>query len=155
DLGALTVGGNDASGGAGWLRQSDAGLIVVTSRERDPQAWGRHTELHPVGWLDVATGAQVLVDLAPDAGPPEYAEVLSERLGGLPLALHHAGSQLASPFAAERTFGEYARALDERFGRLMGRGADDDRAIVTRTWELSLDALAARGRPQARPLLRV
>lgn len=42
-----------------------------------------------------------------------------------------------------------------RFGQLMGHGADDDRAIVTSTWELSLDALAARGRPQARPLLRV
>ena len=155
DLGALTVGGNDAASGAGWLRPSAAGLTVVTSREGNPQAWGRHAELHPVGWLDSMTGAQVLADLAPGAGPIEDAAALSERLGGLPLALHHAGSQLASPFAAEPTFAEYAQALDDRFGRLMGRGAADDRAIVTRTWELSLDALAARGRPQARPLLRI
>ncbi len=155
DLGALTVGGFDAASGAGWLRPSTAGLIIVTSREQDPQAWGRHADLHPVGWLDPVTGGQVLADLAPDAGPAGDATALSERLGGLPLALHHAGSQLASPFAAEKTFTEYARALDERFGRLMGHGAADDRAIVTRTWELSLDALAARGRPQARPVLRV
>jgi hypothetical protein len=46
-------------------------------------------------------------------------------------------------------------ALDERFGRLMGHSGADDRAVITSTWELSLDALAARGRPQARPLLRV
>ena len=155
DLEALTVGGNDAAGGAGWLRPSAAGLIIVTSREGNLQAWGRHAELHPVGWLDAATGAQVLADLAPEAGPAEDAAALSDRLGGLPLALHHAGSQMASPFAAERTFAAYARALDERFGRLMGHGAADDRAIVTRTWELSLDALAGRGRPQARPLLQV
>jgi len=155
DLGALTVGGNDAAGGAGWVRPTTSGLVIVTSRARDPQAWGRHAELHAVGWLDAATGAGVLADLAPDAGALKDAAALSERLGGLPLALHHAGSQLASPFAAERTFAEYARALGERFERLMGHGAADDRAIVIRTWELSLDALAATGRPQARPLLRV
>jgi hypothetical protein len=155
DLAALEVGGNDAPGGAGWLRPSAAGLIIVTSRERDPAVWGQHTDLHAVGWLDAVIGAQVLTDLAPGAGPARDAAALAERLGGLPLALHHAGSQLASQFAAERTFAGYARALDERFGRLMGRGAADDRAVITTTWELSLDALAARGRPQARPLLRV
>jgi tetratricopeptide (TPR) repeat protein len=155
DLGALAVGGNDVAGGAGWLRPSGAGLIVVTSREQNPQLWGRHSELHTVGWLDPVTGSHVLTDLAPEAGSIEEAAALSERLGGLPLALHHAGSQLGSPFAAERTFTEYGRALDARFERLMGHGAADDRAIVTRTWELSLDALAVRGRPQARPLLRV
>jgi len=155
DLAALAVYGSDAAGGAGWLRPSGAGLIIVTSREGDRRAWGRHAELHPVGWLDAASGAQVLADLAPGAGPPEDGAALSERLGGLPLALHHAGSQLASEFTAERTFREYTRALDERFSRVMGRGATNDRAVVTRTWELSLDGLAARGRPQARSLLRV
>jgi tetratricopeptide (TPR) repeat protein len=155
DLSALTVGGNDVGGGAGWIRPSASGLIMVTSRESDQRAWGRNTEIHPVSWLDAATGGQVLADLAPAAGTSGEAAALSQRLGGLPLALHHAGSQLASEFAAEQTFTSYARALDERFGRLMGRGAADDRAIVTSTWELSMDALAARGRPQARPLLRV
>src|SRR5260221_8238603 len=37
----------------------------------------------------------------------------------------------------------------------MDHGPGDERAIVTSTWELSLDTLAAHGRPQARPILRV
>ncbi len=76
------------------------------------------------------------------------------RLGGLPLALHHAGSYLASPFAAEATFAEYEHALSARFGELMGRG-DEDRAKVIVTWELSLAALDAQGKQHARPLLQV
>ena len=155
DLAALAVSGAGAGEGTGWIRPAASGLIVVTSRISDPHAWGRHVEVHAVGWLDPATGAQVLADLAPGAGSLEDAAALSERLGGLPLALHHAGSHLASDFAAERTFTDYTQALESRFGHLMGHGAEGDRAIVTSTWELSLDALAARGRPQARPLLRV
>jgi tetratricopeptide (TPR) repeat protein len=155
DLSVLRVNGNDVSGGAGWIRSAASGLILITSRESDPEAWGRHAELHPVRWLDAAYGGQMLKDLAPNSGSLTEAAALSERLGGLPLALHHAGSQLASEFAVEQTFKDYTRALDVRFEPLMGRGVDDDRAIVTRTWELSLDALAAKGRPQARPLLRV
>ena len=170
DPDVLAIDGADAASGAGWLRPVTAGtqgLIIVTSRDRDARTWGRHAEVHPVGWLDPAAGGQVLTDLAPRAGSAAEAEALSDRLGGLPLALNHAGSQLASDFAIESKFAGYTRALDERFGRLMGGqasspdggtaqpGGGRDRAIVTGTWELSLDALAARGRPQARPLLRV
>ena len=64
---------------------------------------GRHAELHAVGWLDAEHGAQMLRDLAPDSGSLRNAMVLSERLGGLPLALHNAGSQLASESVAEQT----------------------------------------------------
>ena len=167
DPGVLAIGDADAASGAGWLRPTTSatpgtrGRIIVTSRVRDAQTWGRHAEVHPVGWLDPVTGGQVLTDLASHAGSAAEAEALSDRLGGLPLALHHAGSQLASEFATEPKFAGYTRALDERFERLMGGGQGaapggrDDRAIVTGTWELSLDALAARGRPEARPLLRV
>ena len=155
DLDVLAVGGSSADGGAAWIRSSRSGLLIVTSRVSDPQAWGRYVELHKVGWLDTATGARILLDLAPAAGSEGDAAALSGRLGGLPLALHHAGLQLASDFAGERTFVGYVRLLDERFGRLMDHGPADDRAVVTWTWELSLNALAAKGCPQARPLLRV
>jgi tetratricopeptide (TPR) repeat protein len=37
----------------------------------------------------------------------------------------------------------------------MGAGRADDRAVVTSTWELSLDSLKTQGVPQARPLLRI
>jgi hypothetical protein len=52
DLDALAVGGTTADSGAGWLRPCNSGLILVTSRVGDPRAWGRHAELHAVGWLD-------------------------------------------------------------------------------------------------------
>ena len=155
DLDALALNGIGSVSGSGWLRPSTSGLIVVTSRISDARAWGRHSELHAVGWLDTEAGAQVLADLAPAAGSLEEAAALSARLGNLPLALHHAGLQLVSDFAAERTFAGYLEALGERFGRLMSRGSAADRAIVTGTWEVSLDALAAAGRPQARSLMRV
>lgn len=155
DLRLLTVDGNEVSSGAGWIRPSAAGVVLVTSRESRQAEWGRHAALHPVGDLTPADGAQVLMDLAPGGGTVKDARALSARLGGLPLALHHAGSQLASEFAAEQTFKGYAHALGERFQQLMGRGMADDRAIVTRTWEVSLDVLAASGRPAARPLLRI
>lgn len=155
DLRLLTVDGNEVSSGAGWIRPSTAGLVLVTSRESSQREWGRHAVLHPVGDLIPDDGAQVLMDLAPASGPVEDARALSARLGGLPLALHHAGSQLASEFAAEQTFKAYTHALGKRFEQLMGRGMADDRAIVTRTWEVSLDMLAASGRQAARPLLRI
>lgn len=52
DPGALAIAGNDASGGGGWIGPSASGLIIVTSRENNPRVWGRHAELHAVGWLD-------------------------------------------------------------------------------------------------------
>ena len=110
--------------------------------------------VHPVGPLEVDEGGRVLADLAPGAGDAAAARVLAGRLGGLPLALHQAGSYLASPFAMEQTFTAYGQALAERFGVLLGRG-NYDRARVTSTWELSLDALAAQGLGQVRALLRV
>ena len=154
DLAALAVGGQEARSGSGWLRRSRAGLVVVTSRVRDRQAWGPVVELHRLETLGEEDGSQVLLDLAPAGGDEDAARSLSARLGGLPLALHHAGSYLSSPFATEVSFKGYERALSARFAELMGRG-DDDRAKVIATWELSLAALEAQGAGQARPLLRV
>ena len=115
---------------------------------------GTDGRVHRVGPLDSPDGGQALLDLAPGAGNVSQAAGLSSRLGGLPLALHQAGTYLASPFAAQRTFESYAQVLEERFAELLGRG-DDDRARVTGTWEVSLAALDARGCPQARLLLRL
>ena len=154
DLAALAAADRRAGEAAGWLRRTQAGLVLVTSRIGDPQVWGPVARVHRVGSLDEVDGAQVLLDLAPDAGDTAEAARLSSRLGGLPLALHQAGAYLASPFAAHRTFEAYCQALEGHFGQLLGRG-DEDRARVTGTWELSLTALAARGCPQARALLRV
>ena len=150
----LAVAGRRASDAAGWLRSTQAGLVLVTSRSGDARAWGPVAGVHRVGPLDSPDGGHALLDLAPGAGSVRQAAGLSSRLGGLPLALHQAGSYLASPFAAQRTFESYGHALEERFAEFLGRG-DDDRARVTGTWEISLAALERRGCPQGRLLLRL
>ena len=154
DLAALAAGGRPPSSGSGWLRSTRSGLVLVTTRMGNLKAWGPVAQVHRLEPLDETDGAQVLLDLAPGAGDRAAARSLSAQLGGLPLALYQAGSYLASPFATAATFALYQRALSVRFAELMGRGTED-RARVIATWELSLDALAAQGLGQARPLLRV
>ena len=147
--------------GTGWLRADPAGLVIVTTRIRDPQVWGTRVTLRELKPLDDEAGAEVLRDLAPEVTDPggHEARDLSRRLGGLPLALHLAGAYLGSPFARWSTFAGYREALDgvelpAAIADIDERGADIH-ATVQRTWDLSLDALATEGRPQARPLLLV
>jgi len=147
--------------GTGWLRADPAGMVIVTTRHRDPQVWGTGVTLRELKPLDEEASAEVLRDLAPDVTDPggHQARELSRRLGGLPLALHLAGAYLGSPFARWSTFAGYHEALDSvelpaALADIEGPGADV-RADVQRTWDLSLDALAAEGRPQARMLLFV
>ena len=147
--------------GTGWLRPDPAGMVIVTTRIRDPQVWGTRVTLRELKPLDDEAGAEVLRDLAPEVADPggHEARELSRRLGGLPLALHLAGTYLGSPFARWSTFAGYREALDgvelpAALTDIEEQGADIH-ATVQRTWDLSLDALAAEGRPQARPLLLV
>ena len=147
--------------GTGWLRPGPAGMVIVTTRNLDPQAWGSWVALRELRPLDDEAGAEVLRDLAPHVPDPgdREARALSARLGGLPLALHLAGSYLGSSVARWSTFAGYHRALDgvelsTALDDLDEPGADR-RDTVQRTWDLSLDALSAGGRPQARPLLLV
>jgi len=147
--------------GTGWLRADPAGMVIVTTRNRDPQVWGTGVTLCELKPLDEEASAEVLRDLAPEVADPggHQARELSRRLGGLPLALHLAGAYLGSPFARWSTFAGYHEALDSvelpaALADIEGPGADV-RADVQRTWDLSLDALAAEGRPQARMLLFV
>lgn len=107
---------------------------------------------------DLSAG-QVLTGLAPEIADADdkQARARGRRLGGLPLALHLAGSYLASPFARWHAFDDYRRALDtvELPSALakLDDSATDSRAAIQQTRELSLDALASAGCPRARPLL--
>jgi hypothetical protein len=156
DIQILAVHGRQVRDGNGWVRSSRSGLVMVSSRDGDPRHWGRSSELHSVGWLSDEDGGRVLLDLAPRAGSRLDAEALSGRLGGLALALHHAGLQLSSPFAEQRKFRDYQNSLESRFPLLLqSPDALEDREIVARTWELSLNQLARSGLPQARAILEV
>jgi tetratricopeptide (TPR) repeat protein len=144
---------------AGWLRPDPSGMVIVTTRNKDPRTWGHGITIRELAPLGKDDAAKILADLAPGVRDPggSQARELGRRLGGLPLALHLAGSYLASPFARWHTFAEYHHALDSV--HLPAALADldeplaDARTAIQRTWDLSLDGLAAGGQPQARPLL--
>jgi hypothetical protein len=157
EAGALTVMGREVRHGDGWVRGATSGLVLVTTRLRDPNVWGHSVELHYVNWLTDGAGAEVLCDLAPHAGTSAEAIDLSKRLGGLPLALHQAGSYIANSLdPATRTFAGYRHELATHFPELMKPAYElTDRELVTSTWELSLDQLAESGKFAARPLLEV
>jgi tetratricopeptide (TPR) repeat protein len=144
---------------SGWLRADPSGMVILTTRVRDPKTWGRGVALRELRPLDDAAAAKVLTDLASDDTDQggNQAIALGRRLGGLPLALHLAGSYLASPFAQRHGFADYRQALDG--AGLADALADLDdpgamaRANIQRTWDLSLAALDADECPQARSLL--
>jgi tetratricopeptide (TPR) repeat protein len=143
----------------GWLRPDPAGMVIVTTRNKDPRVWGPGVMLRELAALDAEDGAKILADLAPNVLDPggQQARELSRRLGGLPLALQLASSYLASPFAGWHTFAAYQQALDgvELPAALadLDTSATGPRSTIQRTWDLSLDALDRSGQPQARPLL--
>jgi tetratricopeptide (TPR) repeat protein len=153
------AGAASPADGTGWLRPDLPGMVVVTTRVKDPRIWGFWVKLRELRPLDEDTAGRVLADLAPNVPDPtrEESRELGRRLGGLPLALHLAGSYLASPFARWHSFAGYQRALDSAdlpnvLSDLDGVGAEG-RVTIQQTWDLSLDALSAGGLAHARPIL--
>jgi tetratricopeptide (TPR) repeat protein len=147
--------------GTGWARAGRQGLVIVTSRQRDRRFWPPAAIVEPVGLLPIREAARILRDLAKDAGTFDQAKALAHRLGRLPLALHLAGRYLGDSYAVYETFDAYREALesDPTAIKLLELHHKDpeagDRMRVMLTWELSLDALAKHGLPEARPLLRL
>lgn len=148
----------------GWLRSSPRGTVLVTTRQSAAH-WWTDAELHHVDVLPSDAAAQVLRDLAPQTGTLEEAKGVADRLGRLPLALTLAGGFLAHQVIDPWTMEKYGSHLD---GKLDGpeqvdfidQGADslrseDSRRLVSRTWQLSLDALTALGLPESTALLRL
>jgi tetratricopeptide (TPR) repeat protein len=145
----------------GWLRTSPAGIVIITSRQAAAH-WWPGAELLQFGVLPRDEAALVLRDLAPHAGTVEDAARVADRLGRLPLALTLAGGFLAHQVIAPWTMAYYGRQLDGGEGldpiELIDQGAvggSDSRHLLSRTWQLSLDALANQGLPEASSLLRL
>jgi hypothetical protein len=156
DGSAARPAGAAGQNGTGWVRPSRRGLTIVTSRDADQETWGSDARLVPLEPLNETDAARALLDLAPGAGDEAEARLLARRLGGLPLALHLAGSYLRSTVVYCTTFTAYAEVLGgDRGLRLLDGSGSPDRSVVTRTWEISLDNLARDGVPQARNLLRL
>jgi tetratricopeptide repeat protein/NB-ARC domain-containing protein len=175
DLDMLRMGTARLRDGTGWVRPAGSlGLVVVTTRDADPEACGTWARLQSIGALPPDKAALVLADHAGGAaelGTAEQALRLAERLGGLPLALRLAGSYLAEavqvPAAFSgpdtlRSYAEYRKVLedgglDRAFPVSRGRELTREQAreVIGRTWELSLDLLEHRDIPEARVMLRL
>ncbi|MFD8597574.1 tetratricopeptide repeat protein [Kitasatospora sp. NPDC059646] len=143
----------------GWLRTSPRGIVLVTTRQAATR-WWPGAELCQVGVLPREDAAAVLRDLAPESGSAEDAAQVADRLGRLPLALTLAGSFLAHQVLDPWTLADYDRSLTTGEGLAALDGATgladrDGRHLLHTTWQLSLDALAAQGLPDAGILLRL
>lgn len=98
-------------------------------------------------------------------GSVEDAAEVADRLGRLPLALTLTGGFLAHQMIDPWTLADYSRRLDGGGSglsptdpiELIDQGAaavgGDSRHLLSHTWQLSLDALAAQGLPDAGRLL--
>ncbi|MEW1750840.1 tetratricopeptide repeat protein [Streptomyces angustmyceticus] len=143
----------------GWLRASPRGMTLVTSRQAVDPAWhGVRARLHRVEMLPVMEAAQLLHDLAPGDHQPDAILRLAQRLGCHPLALTLAAGFLSQQLLESWTIEEYLERLGEDPVALLDRGAEAEsgaRERLSRTWQLSLDALEARGLPEAVAVLRL
>ncbi|WP_328328178.1 tetratricopeptide repeat protein [Streptomyces sp. NBC_00455] len=143
----------------GWLRSSPRGTVLVTSRQSADPAWtGAGARIHRVDVLPAVEGAQLLHDLAPGDHQPEATMRLAARLGFHPLALTLAGGFLSQQLLESWTVEEYLERLGEDPATLLDRGASLEsgaRERLSRTWQLSLDALEHRGLPEATAVLRL
>ncbi|MBB5825617.1 tetratricopeptide repeat protein [Micromonospora carbonacea] len=146
--------------GTGWLRPSGQGLVLVTSRVGSPHPWGRAAEVIRLGPLAEGPAAQMLLDLT-GGGSEAAARRLARRLGGLPLALKVAGSDIGWEFSRWESLADYESALDAgdvtgllHVDRGVG-GPPDPRQVPATTFEISLASLTGEGLPHATPLLRL
>ncbi len=169
DPAALGSEGRALADGVGWLRPPThpQATVVVTSRDGRVEQWASWVHLRHVPTLEADSGADMLMDLAPDAGRRGEARALAVALGGLPLALELAGRYLASaasdplpPSGSAVSFAAFRSSLDQRLVELSmsEHGSDntgENRRALSTTWEMSVDLLTRQGHDLARPLLRL
>ncbi|MCF3147712.1 tetratricopeptide repeat protein [Streptomyces platensis] len=142
----------------GWVRPSRYGTTLVTSRQSQSPVWG-DAELHHIGLLPPQDAALVLSDLAPSTGSDEDALELAQAVGRLPLALTLVGSQLSDQLLEAVTMADFRHRLSHEPSVQIDNGSvpwdSDMRRTLGSTWQLSLDALAERGLPDAGTLMRL
>ncbi len=142
----------------GWIRPSRYGTTLVTSRQTQSPVWG-DAEPHHIGLLPPQDAALVLSDLAPSTGSDEDALELAQAVGRLPLALTLVGSQLSDQLLEAVTMADFRHRLSHEPSVQIDNGSvpwdSDMRRTLGSTWQLSLDALAERGLPDAGTLMRL
>ncbi|HEY6888758.1 MAG TPA: FxSxx-COOH system tetratricopeptide repeat protein, partial [Solirubrobacter sp.] len=124
------------------------GHVLVTSRHRGLDQYAR---VLAVDVFDDATGADYLITRAPRAGEHHAAAALSHALGGLPLALAHAGAYCARGIGFADYQGLLALPAPELFHE---RPEAFYRETVASTWTASIDAAGGQA-PEARAALAI
>lgn len=148
----LDDAGDDAVGAHGWCRRSPAGTVVVTSRFGPAERWGADVVVDPVEPLGADDGARVVLDRLFGVGTHVddihlgHARVLSEQLGGVPIALISAA-------------GAASRGGKGRLERLVAAiepltTHDDTRPPVAAAFGTCVDAIAPAKRDHALAMLR-
>jgi tetratricopeptide (TPR) repeat protein len=96
------------------------------------------------------------MDLVPGDSDRAAALAVGHRLNGLPLALHLAGIHIGAKSSRHRTFNAYLNALHNDFASTVSeqpvspaRRKENERHMITRTWELSLITLTDQGTEHA------
>jgi hypothetical protein len=119
----------------GLVPPEGIGDVIVTSRT---QSWNDPKMILPVPPLTDDVGVALLCETSRDDNGPAARALVGE-LGGLPLALHQAGS-----YVAENPIGlaEYLRLYQEHRSRLnhLGSAPDYDLRVGT-TWEVSFQMI--------------
>ncbi|WP_147467561.1 tetratricopeptide repeat protein [Streptomyces sp. Ag82_O1-15] len=158
---ALLDGPGHLASGTSWIRPQacPSGVVIVTTRNGGDPSWGTGALLLPVKSLQADKAAEVLLDHTGDAaGPTVDARELARRLGGLPLALHVAGSYLAEVMGmpdafkgpeTPGTFAAYVRAMEG------GSAPADAQQAVAETWRMSIELMRRRGFTETDRLLEV
>ncbi|MFJ8864050.1 tetratricopeptide repeat protein [Streptomyces sp. NPDC102451] len=140
-----------------WLRPTERGTVLVTTRHGDAPLW-RHATRHHLDVLGIDDAVHVLQDLNITGYDRAALEQLAHGLGCHPLALTLAGAYLGG----HQLFGpldvtEFLTRLREDPGATLDEGAApgerDVRRLISSTWQISLDALTDRGIPEATTLM--
>jgi hypothetical protein len=125
----------------GLVPPEGTGDVIVTSRS---PYWANSWLVMAVPSLTDDVGAILLREISRDDSSPSAADELAEELGGLPLALHQAGSYVAeNPI----DLAEYLRLYREHRARLnyLGSAPDYDLRVGT-TWEVSFQMISETAR---------
>ncbi|NNN31011.1 tetratricopeptide repeat protein [Streptomyces sp. S3(2020)] len=143
-------------GDGGWLRGSRRGTVLVTTRHGSAPLW-RDADRRRLDVLGLDDAVCVLRDLNVTGYDQAALERLANGLGCHPLALTLAGAYLGQRRLDPVTVDEFLRRLREDPSGILDEAADPDerdlRRLISSTWQISLDALADRGVPEATPLM--
>jgi tetratricopeptide (TPR) repeat protein len=124
------------------------GDVLITSRNL---RWQAVIDTIPVDVFKRAESVEFLTRRAPKALDPAAADLLSDKLGDLPLALEQAGALLAETGLPVE---DYIRLLDEKVSQIMAEGKGSEYPMsMTAAWKLSVSRLR-QVLPEAQELLR-